>query len=206
MAPVFNPLGNPSTSRVLFLLILGIDSPKQIADRLEIKSPSAIDQLHRLRKIRLVRLGGKSGREQHYELDWERLVDISVKGSFRLPQPDMKEQEAADFLAKQFLGKKKFREFVKNYLQIRLAETPLNLLIEGDRAFSDIIDDLNATVVGMLSDNSFALKLKESIQDKQELREAFDSLVLWNNSQHHVSDISRHAFVRALQKSGFKIK
>jgi hypothetical protein len=205
MAPIFNPLANPSTSRVLFLLILGVDTPKEIADRLKIRPPSAIDQLHRLRRIRLTRLGSKTGRQQHYKLDWDRLVETSVKRSFTLPQPEMREQNAADSFADQFLKKKEFLEFIKSYLLARVEETPQNLLIEGNETFSDILDDLDRTMVGMMSNEKLRNDLLESCKNDQRLRDVFDSLDLWRDAHSHVSDISRKAFARALQESGFRV-
>jgi len=203
---LFDPLSNVGTSRVLFLLVLGVKTPKALAEKLGVRPPSIIDQLHRLKKVRLARLGKKVGKEQHYEIDWNRLVDVSVHRSLHLPQPDIKEQDAAELLAKQFLGKEKFREFMKSYLEIRLAETPLNLLLDSGITFIDLLLDLHATVTGMMTEETLRENLEAHVRKDTSLQDVFNSLILWRDFAHHVSNISRLAFIRALHNSGFEIE
>ncbi|MGD0550839.1 MAG: hypothetical protein ABSA81_09915 [Candidatus Bathyarchaeia archaeon] len=45
---------------------------------MKIKPPGVMEQLARLRKIRVVELGEKTGKDQHYRIDWNRLASESV--------------------------------------------------------------------------------------------------------------------------------
>lgn len=75
----FDPLSNPRTSQVLFLLVKGVDTPTSLAEILKIKPPSVMEQLARLRKISVVVPGKKTGKEQHYSVNWAELAEESVK-------------------------------------------------------------------------------------------------------------------------------
>jgi hypothetical protein len=204
LPPRFDPLGNISTSRTLFLLILEVDTPKQLADSLGIKPPSVIAQLRRLRKLRLVKASKRIGKEQHYDVDWERLTDLSIHRALKLPQPDLKEQDMADETAMIFSRSEKFREFVRRYLVSRLQKTPRELLLSENRTFVDLLDDLNLTIVNMVSKEEFQEKLRKGYGNDQPLKEVFNDLVLWKDHARHVSEISRSALTEALREIGFE--
>ncbi|MFB0523751.1 MAG: winged helix-turn-helix domain-containing protein [Candidatus Bathyarchaeia archaeon] len=67
------------TSKVFYELLQSPKSPKEIADSLGIKSPPVIEQLRRLQKIGLVRLGEKRGKFQNYEIDSSNLVRLFLE-------------------------------------------------------------------------------------------------------------------------------
>lgn len=64
---------DPVPFKVLLLVANGINNPKNIAGALEVKPPSVIYQLHRLKHVGFVKIGEKEGKVQHYEIDWEGL-------------------------------------------------------------------------------------------------------------------------------------
>ncbi len=64
-----NYLENEGTSSVFGSLLRGNNSPKEIADDLGIKSPSVMEQLERLKELRIVRLDKKEGKYQRYAID-----------------------------------------------------------------------------------------------------------------------------------------
>jgi len=201
----FDPLNNPGTSRVLFeLIITGPTTPTQLAKILDVEPPSIIDQLVRLRKIQLVHLGRKEGKEQRYEPDWKMLVEVGVGRAFQPSQPDMKEDASVGAIITQFLENSVFREFFKTYLERRLAETPFELIVARNWTFAQLVEDFHTTLVGMLSDQFF-LEAFNVPQKNEQLTSLYRDLMLWRDSSLHVPDISRRAFVQALQKQGFEI-
>lgn len=205
LPPAFDPLSNPGTSRLLFqLIMIGPMTPTQIAEKLGVKPPSVIDQLVRLRRIQLVKLGKKEGKQQWYQLDWRRLVDVGVTRAFQLPQPDLKEDAQIEALTDQFLENHLFRDFFKNYIEIRLTETPFNLIIARQWTFAQLMEDFRTTVVGMLSDKPFLESLEpHDPHELEDLRRLWNDLENWKSLSLHVPNISRLAFVRALRKCGF---
>jgi DNA-binding transcriptional ArsR family regulator len=74
----FDPLSNPKTSEVLFLLMQRIDTPTGLARKLRISPPSVMEHLNRLRKIRVIVPGEKTGKDQHYQINWHHLTAESV--------------------------------------------------------------------------------------------------------------------------------
>jgi hypothetical protein len=77
--PAFDPLGNTRTSQVFFQILSGKKNPKAIADALGIQSPPVIQQLRRLQKIEVAKLGEKEGKLQHYEVDFEKFLLIFIE-------------------------------------------------------------------------------------------------------------------------------
>lgn len=69
-------LTNIGTSKVFYSLLNGKTTLTEIAEQLKISRPSVIEQLHRLEKVKLVKLGTKEGRYQHYEVDKEGLANL----------------------------------------------------------------------------------------------------------------------------------
>ena len=70
-----NVMRDPVPFKVLLLVANGIDNPRSIADFLEVKPPTVIYQLRRLRKVRLIEFGAKDGKIQHYIINWKELSE-----------------------------------------------------------------------------------------------------------------------------------
>ncbi|MGA2460458.1 MAG: hypothetical protein ABSF82_03450 [Candidatus Bathyarchaeia archaeon] len=205
MPPTFDPLNNTGTSQVLFLLVRGKTSPMTIASELDLKPPSVIDQLQRLIRARIVRLGKRVGKQRNYEINWNQLISITIRRALRLPQIELLEQGGGHTLAADVLDKASFRDFVRDYLTILIGEHPFELLRK--LRFADIITDLDATIVGMMSDPDFAQPMEDAGRKTRDekLAELYFWLSRWTEARRHVSTPSKGAFVRALSKSGFEI-
>ena len=121
-----------------------------------------------------------------------------------LTQPDLKEDETIGYLVARFLDNHLFREFFKSYIQIRLTETPFNLIIARHWTFAQLMEDFHTTVVGMLSDEIFLDRFKKPLKN-HELEALRSDLETWKSFALHVPDISRSAFDRALKNCGFPI-
>lgn len=68
--PEIDPLASVGCSEVFFQLLLGRTTPKEISERLGTSPPTVVEHLRRLRELGVVRLGGKEGKFQPYEVDW----------------------------------------------------------------------------------------------------------------------------------------
>jgi len=73
-----DPFTNWGTSKVFYKLLQGVTTPKGIAESLRITSPATIEQLRRLQKVGIVRIGAKAGKFQHYEINWSRFVETLI--------------------------------------------------------------------------------------------------------------------------------
>lgn len=73
----FDPLNNEGTSRILFLLEEGIDTPTGLARKLKLGPSAIIDHLRKLQRIHVVQLGEKTGKTQHYIVNKGRLAKIT---------------------------------------------------------------------------------------------------------------------------------
>jgi len=198
---IFDPLTNPGTSRALFQLILGVKNPKEIADRLGVLSPTVIQQLHRLRRIGIVRLGEKRGRDQHYDIVWDRLLEIFMSKVIKFTQLDLKEQKIDDVFRRQFLEKERFREFLQSYLYNRLSLTPFSVIVYNNVTISDLMEDFQATIGAMLSNEALKKKIQASVVDEKS-KEFLENLLLWYDLVRHVAPISQQAFLSSLKQSG----
>lgn len=67
-----------ATSEVLFQLIAGRRSPREISRAISDTPPAVIKQLWKLRHDGFVKLGEKVGKFQNYDVIWERLVEEVV--------------------------------------------------------------------------------------------------------------------------------
>jgi DNA-binding transcriptional regulator GbsR (MarR family) len=77
-------LGNLGTSEVFYSLLRGRSTLTDISEDLEITRPSVIEQLRRLQKAGLVKLGAKNGKYQHYGVSLEGLSTLFLNESTRL--------------------------------------------------------------------------------------------------------------------------
>ena len=201
----FDPLSNPRTSQVLFLLIqrVDVDTPKQLASTLGIKSPAVIEQLDRLRRIKVVTHGQKTGKEQHYKIDWDRLTELTVRRALRLPQLRFGKQAAPD-LAGRYLGHAKFRDFVRNWIEQRVQHSG-SLLMRRAFTFADVSEDLHVTILGMMSRPKLDTRLRNLRKADENLADVYGDLASWRTLALMVPDVSVIAFQETLRKSGFKI-
>ena len=121
--PRSETLSNPGTSSVFLCLVRGITYPKAIADFLGIKPPPVIQQLRRLRKIDIVALGEKVGKEQNYDIKWQTFLGVFLenavqnrkKGKDVLIRPQEYDKNTDEINS--LKQNKYFMEFVKNYLR-----------------------------------------------------------------------------------------
>lgn len=74
-------LSSEASSDVLFSLMRGLTSPKEIAEHVGDKAPSVVEQLSKLRKAGYVRRAEKQGKVQPYEIDWEKLILDAIRAS-----------------------------------------------------------------------------------------------------------------------------
>lgn len=117
-----NIFANPGTSRVFLSLLKGNKNPKAIADSLKIRSPPVIEQLKRLRKNKLVKLGEKEGKEQNYEIIWEEFLPIFIEEALQLRRKrkdGIIEEDNPESLKRirEMKGNKYFRVLVEAYLK-----------------------------------------------------------------------------------------
>ncbi len=202
----FDPLSNPRTSQVLFLLIQRahvVDTPKQLASTLGIKPPAVIEQLDRLRRIKVVTHGRRIGKEQHYAIDWDRLTELTIRRALRLPQLRFGKQGASN-LAGRYLKYVKFRDFVRNWIEQSVRHSG-SLLMRHALTFADVSEDLHITILGTMSNPKLAERLETLRKGDENLADVYAALASWRDLALMVPNVSEIAFQQALRKSGFKI-
>ena len=122
-------LESEAASSVFFELVLGVDTPRQIADSLRETPPSVIEQLHQLQKAGFVRLGRKEGKFQHYEINWDRFMKECLDWAPHLTnaiviastERDEREYAKLEKLKKDLRKNKYFQTLFMNYFR-RVAE------------------------------------------------------------------------------------
>jgi DNA-binding transcriptional ArsR family regulator len=138
-----NYLENEGTSNVFCSLLRGNTSPKEIADDLGIKSPSVMEQLERLKELRIVRPDKKEGKYQRYAIDITAFQQLFLYvGSSRLklflkrrdwtniPQAkkiveilslvqDVTPEHCLNLILDDLSGDKCFEQFIFNYVKAR---------------------------------------------------------------------------------------
>lgn len=77
--PIFDPFSNVGTSQVFFQMLRGKTNPKAIADALGVQPPPIIQQLRRLQKIGVVKLGEKDGKLQNYDVDVDKFLTLFIE-------------------------------------------------------------------------------------------------------------------------------
>jgi DNA-binding HxlR family transcriptional regulator len=85
--PGLDPLRNVGTSRVLYALLEGPNTPTELSKSLRVAPPGVMQQLHRLERIGVVRRGEKRGKSQYYEVVEDGVVGLftdALKGWVRL--------------------------------------------------------------------------------------------------------------------------
>jgi DNA-binding transcriptional ArsR family regulator len=199
----FDPLSNPRTSQVLFLLMEGVDTPTSLAERLKIKPPSVMEQLARLRKIQVVKVGEKTGKEQHYTIDWGKLAEETIRHTLAPLYGGM-------------VGSKQTAEFVKKFpkLQVFLRiyfETIFSLSDEADHwakivmeshpTVWDLIDDLHPTLISMMRDDWI---FTEQFIDEPALQPISDCLREWVDKSQPQSPAAGTFLLETLSRLGFK--
>jgi predicted transcriptional regulator len=119
---------NPGTSRVFLSLVKGIKYPKAIADFLGIKPTPVIEQLKRLKKLNVVKLGEKDGREQNYDIIWAEFLRLFIeqtrrqKGTEKNPIEDP-DDPTFNVNLRHLASNEYFRKFIEFYL-LNISEGP----------------------------------------------------------------------------------
>jgi hypothetical protein len=154
-------LSNPGTSRVFLSLVLGKKNPTAIAEFLGIRPPPVIEQLRRLQKAKLIKLGKKDGKEQNYEIQWKSFLELFI---------DKAPLENTDEF-KNLTQNKYFEKIIYAYLQslsdTKVAGEDLSL------AFSIIIFEKTLRQADFFNQ-------KREFADKEK-QEFFDVMRLWRN-------------------------
>jgi len=73
-----------SALAVLSEITLGATTPKHLASSLGKSPPAIIKQLNWLRKIGWIKLGEKEGKFQHYEINWDEIIQYHLSRAPRL--------------------------------------------------------------------------------------------------------------------------
>ena len=162
-----NYLENEGTSNVFYSLLRGNTSPKEIADDLGIKSPSVMEQLERLKELRIVKLDKKEGKYQRYAIDHATFLQLSLYvGSSRLklflkrrdwasiPQArgileilslaqDVTPEHCLNRILDPLSGDKCFEQFIFNYVKARFThpkdkpKTLARMMLEFEEGLKD---------------------------------------------------------------------
>jgi len=186
-----DPLSNIGTSRVFRELCAGPKNPKRIADSLGIKPPPVIEQLRRLQKVGIVKLGQKIGRAQNYKIDWKAFLELFVDRAFgkKVIRVELHKEEI-----KTLVDNKYFVQFVKLYVcQVLQHATLLRAIQEFENGILHIP----------------SLNRKKEFADKEK-QEFFNKMQLWykralksvNMCQLYFSD----SLARTLKPERFKDK
>ncbi|MGA3406488.1 MAG: winged helix-turn-helix domain-containing protein [Candidatus Bathyarchaeia archaeon] len=219
----FDPLGNPRTSQVLFQIIRGVDTPTNIAKELQVKPPAVIDQLYKLRKIRVVKLGDKTGKEQHYAIDWTGLAEESIRRTvsshyYTKPVKKFKTSDIRwidEVVSSQAQAYTEFSDFIKKLPEFQLFlrtyfETLLSYYYKGDDyakqgmqlnpTFTHWLNSMYETLVSMMEgDHIGPLRI-----DEQSLPFS-DMLRQWVSMRPQLVDPYAGTYLLdALSKLGFK--
>jgi hypothetical protein len=149
-----DPLDNRGTSRAFYALVSGEDTPKDLAQFLKQAPPSVIEQLHRLQKAGVVELGTKTGKFQHYRVNWKRITEEAVERFPLLSEAVMEDTSAEeDFdkaiakdrdapgLKAELAGNTLFQNMIEAYFREKLGlllEEPVDTPIS--KAMSDFED------------------------------------------------------------------
>lgn len=155
-----DPLSNVGTSNVFRELCSGPKNPKKIADALGIRSPPVIEQLRRLQKVGIVRLGRKIGRAQNYEVDWKAFLELFINRALSQKVTDAQYSKMG---IETLVDNRYFKQFVKLYVC---------------RAFGQItlLESIKEFENGLLHSRSFNRKKPFDDEEKQEF---FNKMRLW---------------------------
>lgn len=209
-------------------MMQGVDTPTELAETLKIKPPTVMEQLGRLRRIRVVRPGEKTGREQHYVIDWHKLAEETILHTVspRYRAGVYGRNDSAKFV-KTF---PEFQVFLKIYL-----ETVLSLAegygkhserYAGDKQPEEsyeefykrkardyvgktrptvwkTVDDLHATVISMMRGGN---ELADDFEYGEDLRPFSDCLEQWVVESTPSSPFSYTFLLQALYRLGFRDK
>jgi DNA-binding transcriptional ArsR family regulator len=204
----FDPLSNPRTSQVLFLLVLGVDTPTSLADKLKIKPPSVMEQLARLRKIHVVELGKKTGKEQHYMIDWGGLAEETIHRTLkpRYAPGVIRHKQGTEFVNRF----PKFRVFLRTYLKHILSQLDKGdehakrlIRYEESPTVWQLLDSLHLTLISMMRDDGI---FTEQLIDEPALQPFSDCLREWVNKSQPVDPEAGAFLLETLSDLGFKYR
>lgn len=172
--PEVGPLSNPGTSRVFLCIIKGKKNPKATADFLGIKPPPVIEQLRRLRSIGVVKLGEKAGKEQNYEIDWDKFLVLFIE------QAMQKRKKTKDVLVYELPEEvEKIRTLKGNKYFKQLVEFYMNDMAEGKTTSWYKISDAIANFENVLRQSS-SFKRNKKFEDFEK-QAFFDKMRIWYN-------------------------
>lgn len=184
--PVFDPFTNVGTSQVFFQMLRGRTNPKAIADALGLQPPPIIQQLRRLQKIEVVRLGKKEGKLQNYDIDMDRFMELFVELAIqeKNTHPLSLHPEENDKL-RSLVGNEYFRRFIVYYL---LNLGPTQTISNASREFED----------ALLHSRSLVRPRKFDNIEKQQF---FDVMRMWKRIAKEKKTFTEVHFLDALTKT-----
>ena len=173
-----DPLTNWGTSKVFYGLIRNSSTPKQISELLDISPPAVIDQLRRLQRIGIVKLGKKIGKFQHYEIDWTRFAEVLLDRSPRLNKVfsafSQSIQGKALDPSKTWWGNKLSKsQIFQNIIIEYFKDATETLSDEGKVRIYDLIESFEETLIGI-----YPFLKKENVKD-EETNEFLSALQYW---------------------------
>jgi hypothetical protein len=200
----FDPLGNRRTSHVLFLIMRGVDTPTGIARKLGVGPTAVMDQLRKLQKVRVVQLGEKTGKEQHYTIDWGKLAEETyrhtVASRYGLELTGGK-------LAVEFVKKfPKFQVFLRTYLTHILSQLDkgnyyANRFMKNYPTVWELLDETHVTLNMMTTSEAL---FKKHLIDEPALQPFSECLREWGNRTQAADPDAAGFILRALIDLGFK--
>jgi DNA-binding Lrp family transcriptional regulator len=190
---------NPGTSKVFLCIVKGITNPKAIADFLNIKPPPVIQQLRRLQKIGLVKLGTKVGKEQKYEIVWISFLNLFLDNAVKervspndIPISSAEKEKLTITEIRSLKNNKYFAQFTHFYLD--------NIVETDDFSRWPTVSALIENVEKIMPHFSRILSDKKTFNDLEK-QEFFDKMNLWYTRVTTVASWSELNVHDALQKT-----
>jgi len=180
--PVFDPLTNIGTSQVFYQILNGRKNPKAIADALGTQPPPVIQQLRRLQKIKVIKLGRKEGKFQNYEIRWNNFLTLFIDRSMQEREWRKKELIREGDIPIEYdydlEDQDKIKTLKNNRYFKRLIQLYLQNMSESKQSsrstISQIIDNFENTL-----QQSGAFKRSRKIEDPEK-QDFFNKMRLWH--------------------------
>lgn len=205
--PVFDPFTNIGTSQVFYQLMKGRKNPKSIADALGVQSPPIIQQLRRLQKIEVVRLGGKEGKFQNYEVDWNNFLTLFVDRAMQERESALREKikegeipmsHAHDFENRDQIKRLKDNQYFKRLILLYLQNVAKSKP-SSRNTISHAVDNFENA---LRQSKSFENTKKFEDPEKQDF---FDKMRLWHRRTSQAEtwmDLNLHGALRKILRKG----
>ena len=199
---IVDVLSSSAASDVLFQLIAGRRSPIEISRVIGDTSPAVIKQLWRLRKAGIVKLAGKTGKFQNYDVVWERLVEEVVGRMINLSTAivlaslshNVERYNLLDGLKRKLKKNEHFRSLFRVFLEeeAKRRETGYVYLITTE-TFQDAVDKFEKFMPGFIP----------SLKADPEKAELLSLLKILCDAIEEANNFEAIPLKNALRKAGF---